>query len=172
MTTLGRGLLIDFVRGQKLRRPEVRRLDLFHELEAHGAKRVAALGDFDEVDVGVEVVERDEFLGAEIGGRIHPQQVDGIRPLTRPGGLGDLAVQNGPNLSSPGNSILGRISFGLGPRPHSRSETAADEIPEPPPPIVHSASRHREKVGPRSQTSGPRWDPRERRYEGPIHPRT
>ncbi len=99
VTALGGRRLIDFVDGQIFRSSQVGSLDLFDEFIAHCSKRLSAIGDFNEMDVGIEIVKGRQVRVTYIGGRIHTQEVDRVRPLSRRNGLGNLAVQNGPHPS-------------------------------------------------------------------------
>jgi hypothetical protein len=94
MTTMAGGRLIDLVNGQISRGSQVGSLDFFNEFVSHRAKRVAALGDFDEMDVGIEIVERGEVRVTGIVGWIHAEEVDRVRPLRRGSGLSDLVIKN------------------------------------------------------------------------------
>jgi hypothetical protein len=107
--TMGGGFLIDLIDGEILWSPEVRSLNFLDEFVSDGAQRMSAFGDFYEMDVGIEIVERREVRLAGVVWWIHAQEVNRVGPLRRRCGLGDLAIQNGPHLSKSRELVFVRV---------------------------------------------------------------
>jgi hypothetical protein len=121
VAALGSRRLVDFVGGEVSGSSEIRSLDFLHEFISHGAQRVAALGDFHQMDVGIEVVEGRQFRVTDVDRRIHAQQVDRVGPSSRGSGLGNLAIQNGP-YPSKARELVGVGFLLVAFCPHTRAQ--------------------------------------------------
>jgi hypothetical protein len=73
VSTLRSRRLVNLVDREKSRSPQIRSLDFIDEFVSRGAKRVAALGDFDKMDPGIEIVEGRQIRLAGILRRINAE---------------------------------------------------------------------------------------------------
>jgi hypothetical protein len=93
VTTVGRRLLVEFIRGEKSWSALIGRAHLFDEFIARRAECVATFCHFHQMHVRVKVIEDLKVRGTRVIGRVHSKEIDGKGFLEGRTGLGDAPIQ-------------------------------------------------------------------------------